>query len=247
MDESHTEAEQLPDAEEVVSDEDSEFINRILARRTGTYLPDMDAFNGMITAFVCSPVMVRPPAISAAILDAKGENSVQLNDEEEAEKFLEILQRQLIDVHYVLSDRKRLFRPHVKCETRPFHHWAKGFILGMRTTFGAWQRLLDDKEWGYRLYMLMAYAHEDREEVEKILPIPNMIEDNRKGVIEDLPNIIQHIYDYFAEERSEHGETYPRYYSVHVSRLYTMSKEEAEKFIRSRKERGGGRPKGKRW
>lgn len=247
MDESQTEAEQLPTAEEVVSVEDAEVINRILARESGAFLPDMDAFNGMMTALVCSPVMVGPPAISALLFDSKSEHSVQLNGKEEAELFLEIVQRQLIDLHYVLSDRKRLYMPHVKCETRPFHHWAKGFIHGMAPTFSAWQRFMDDKVCGHRLYMLMAYANEHRKEIDEIMPDSSIIEKHRFEVIEDLPNIVQHIYDYFAEERNERGDTYPRYYSVYVSRLYTMSKEEAEEFIRSKHEQGEGTVRGPRW
>lgn len=244
--EADEDGEQPKSGNHMVSVDDAEAFNVVMSRQRQPLLPDMDALNGMLTAFVCAPEMVKPPRIVAAIMRPRDGELLQFKDREESKKVIEIMERQLVDLHYVLSDSNRCYKPYIKCETKPLHHWAWGFSIGVHMGYQAWKRFLDDKQCGQRLFMMFAYAAEDYEGIGEILKDVEMLDRHRAEVIENMSDIIQHMYDYFADDRKKHGNTYPRYFSTYVNRFYTVDGEAAEKIKRTAREQSDGKPKGKR-
>ncbi len=245
MSESQTENEQAAEQPEAghyrVSAEDAKLVNKLMARQPQPLFPNMDAMNGMLNAFVCSPTWVKPARIMEAIVNPPGGQTLMYKSAKEADKFMDAMQRQLIDLHYALSDRSRLSIPHIECETRPLNHWARGFAIGAPMTDEGWKRLIDDKEWGYKLFKIYAYAGEPEVDFGEIIGNPGLLDRARAEVIEEMPYIVQMAYDYFAEDRKRHGETYPKYYSKWVHRSYTLDKKEGKKLKRLLKERNEAR------
>ncbi len=208
--------------DELVPVEDAELFDRVMKFPKKPVIPDMDALNGMLTAFVCSPKLIEPDIIMMAITNIHTDDPVRFEDNEEAGKFFEILQRQLIDLHYVLSDSNRRYKPYIKCKERPGLHWVTGFAMGTVADVGTWEELIMGKEHEDTMGMILACSREERE-----------------VVIEDIPDVVQSIYDHFAEERDLRGDSYPKFFAKHTGHIKTMDDETHEKLKRSMARRKG--------
>ncbi len=214
--ESHQDASKHPEAgNDLVSSEDAERFNSILGGLPDAIIPDVDALNGLLTALVCSPKLLPPDKIMIFIMnDQSAKNELQFESPEEVQWLMEFVNRHLVDLHYVLSDDRRSYKPCIRCETRPGNHWARGFTAAVSGLQSDWEGLMTDEVYGFPMQLISSLAFEHREDPSQRLASTAEIDQDRSEMIQMLPEIVKSIYDYFADQRKATGQDYPKFLSA---------------------------------
>ncbi len=221
MDESGTENEHdadLPeDGEDMVSSEDAERMNRILGSIPEAILPSIDALNGFLTAAVCSPSMLTIDSIvNIASSSHNPDERLKYENLEDARWFIEFIQRHLVDLHYLLDDASRHYKPCIRCETSQGNQWALGFEMAINCMRDYWDDFLSDREYELELKLIIALAREHHEDPEKRVFTTEQIDkmDRPEMVYALIPLAVMSIYEYFADRRNAAKQNYPKYLST---------------------------------
>lgn len=214
--ESHQDASEHPDTgNDLVSSEDAERFNGIVGRMPDPIIPDVDALNGLLTALVCSPRLLPPDKIMIFIMSSNsGKGELQFESPEEVQWLMEFVNRHVVDLHYVLSDDSRRYKPCIRCETRPGNHWARGFTAAVSGLHKDWEGLMNDQACGVSMKLISSLAFEHREDPSQRLVSTEEIGEGRTELIQMLPGTVKLIYDYFADQRKATGQNYPKYLSA---------------------------------
>ncbi len=259
---------------DLISSEDAEHMNDLLARITEPLVPDVDALNGFLTALVCSPRPLHFDAILKFIMarndgkDTKG-HGAPFQSLDEAKWFMELLRSHLVDLHYILSDDRRCYKPYIRCTTKPGNSWAAGFASAVSWLMDDWEEIYHIQHRREEMVMLMVLASDNNEDDSRRLMYPEEADAMRGEILDVLPDIVQSVYDHFEEKRKVNGDTYPMFFSRYNISVIdpnddsdpetrrAMEKYGADRIKRSdgasteaentRKKKGGGKSKRKRW
>ncbi len=265
---------ELPeDGEDLVSSEDAERINRVLGCIPDPAIPDADALNGLLTALVCSPRVVSYEHImKLAMASGKPDEEIVWDSPEDMVWLLQFLRRHLIELHHLLNDDSRKYKPCIRCETRPGNHWARGFVLAATFQREDWDNLVLNEDYKVEMGIIATLANEQSENPSARLKSTEEIDEIRSTLLAYLPRIVTKTFEYFADQRKSIGESYPSYLAemkVTLSNPAEDHKPEAERYRKQfvfndtgdgrdgsaqsmtkrkkKKKKGGGKSKRSRW
>lgn len=201
-------------AKNQVSWADAHGINMLFGRHPNSPIPDMDALDGFLTALVCSPRVVTFQDILKLLTYGEGKGKeVTFKDELEANLLLKVTKERLTSIHHILSDNKRTYEPHITNEEKPGHHWAKGYFNCITLLRESWEQCVKDDDHLVLVNIIAYLATEGTEQVEKYGFNPDLVKEHRGELLSFIPELVQHLFDFFTEERTKHGHTYPKYFS----------------------------------
>lgn len=189
---------------EPLSDSDLDRLESFLARVAGGDIPNVEAFDGFITALAVCPELV-PPSEFLAVLQsgASEDDDLTFEDEEEAEEFVSLVMRHWSAVNATFARDE----PHMgvfledEAGVSLGNDWAKGFQRATHLRSAVWGKIVNDEARGGGMIPIFALAYEHHPDPE-MRPYEEPIsaerrEDLRIGMIAGALQL----YRAFAPER----------------------------------------------
>ena len=168
-------------------------------------LQHMSYSNGIMTAVIVGPEIVRPSEWMPLIVDTSG-GQASIEDAQLAMNML------LLDYHRIsasLTKAEQDYEPFFwedEFRQQVISDWADGFHTGVRLRHNAWRPIFQDKSARSALLPILLFRRESilRSEIEKSgLDEQQLLDDAQEA----LPKSVQYIHDYWQGRRAEEGGT----------------------------------------
>jgi uncharacterized protein len=186
------------------SDTESSELNSFLARVVDGRIPNTESLDGFFAALSCCPDLVMPSEYLPIIKSgARDEGDLVFEDMNEAERFMNLINRHWNHVNYQL-DQGDVFLPLLLEDEDGCYcgnDWAKGFLAGTHLRHPIWVEFFDDDEQAGAMVPIWALAHENHLDPE-MRPYKEPINDElrEKLVIGAAAGVIL-IHRYFLDQR----------------------------------------------
>lgn len=158
----------------------------------------MEELDGFFCALICSPELVLPSEYLPVMWGGK---SPAFKDVEEAQAILTLITRHWNTIAATLL-RDEPYRVQVweqEDGDEMGQEWAVGFFQGMQLRGKAWERLMEDEEFGLFLAPVMLLVQDE----EHRLSDEAVTEEDRDNALEALPTAVLSIYRYFRMEKPQ--------------------------------------------
>lgn len=163
-------------------------------------LQHMSYSNGIMTAVIVGPEIVRPSEWTRLIVDTSGEPG-NIYDAQLAMNLL------LLDYNKIsasLTIKEQVYKPFLwedEVGRQIVSDWAHGFLAGMKLRHEAWTPILEDEE--ARISLLPMFLFYDdgnlRTEIERAgLDVQDLLD----AAQESLPKSVQYVHDYWQARRT---------------------------------------------
>lgn len=146
-----------------LSDDELDRLGHFLARVKGGDIPNVEAFDGFITALAVCPELIQPSEFLPVLQSGASEDDdLVFDDMAEAEEFNDLVMRHWNAVNATLGEDE----PHMpvflenEAGVSLCNDWAKGFERATQLRPALWGRILDDDARGGGLVPILALAFE---------------------------------------------------------------------------------------
>jgi uncharacterized protein len=189
---------------EPLSGEDLDLLDEYLAQVDGGAIPNIEAFDGFITALAVCPVLVQPSEFLPVIQNGKSKaGSLVFKDLEQAEEFTGLVMRHWNDVNGTLGQDE----PHLPIFLADDdgvalgNDWALGFYRGTQLRAELWASMMEDERRAGGLVPILALAFENDPDP-SMRPYPKPISDSlREELKMGMAAGALQLYRAFAPER----------------------------------------------
>lgn len=191
---------QLTDTEEAE-------LNGFLARVEGGAIPNTEALDGFFAALACCPEPVCSSEYLPLLQNCADDRGVFVFDDPEAERFVELVERQWKHVQRQLN-RDGLYLPLVLEDSEGKYHgndWANGFLTGTVLRRPFWEDYLADENRGGPLVPIWVLAHENHPDP-RMRPYPEPIDEaRRQELLIATAAGVMHMHRDFRERNKTQG------------------------------------------
>ncbi len=190
-----------PNAE--LSDEDFDQLERMLSRKLGGKIANLETLDGFLTALVISPELVRPTEFVPVILTGDTEDDdLVFESGKDVEQFYDVLMRYWNEINRTFRSGD-VYMPYLVEDDEgnvSGNDWAKGFLAGTQLQPDAWAGIINDEERAGPFVPIWALFYEHSDDP-ALRPFKEPItEEKREDLIAGMIAGVKLLYDMFREE-----------------------------------------------
>jgi uncharacterized protein len=193
-------------SDQEMPEDEAEALSSFLARVKGGEIPNVEAFDGFLTALVISPDLVKPSEFTDVIIKGSSEEGdLVFVSTDEAQRFFGIVMNHWNRINSAFRSGD-IYMPLLEKDMNGEYRgndWAKGFLRGTRLRHDEWAEIAGSDEHGAPFIYLWSLAYEDHPDASMRPRKTSFTPEEREELVTRMIAGSKRLYDYFHGRRRQ--------------------------------------------